>query len=148
MSCLGHRGDAEQRVGRERAPGRDVRHPKGALIEHAPAIGDQRDHARHVLTRDRIAQRRVDARAARRILRTRRTGGRSKHDAHADEYSHDVTIHESLPVNFLCWPADEGNATNLRECAKTRTGVFSGTHRREVPTAAPVWSARVAASAR
>ena len=111
---------------RERAPGRDVRHAEGALIEHALAIGDQRDHARHVLALDRIAQRRVDGRAARRILRTRRAGGRSKHDAHADEYSDDLTIHESLPVNFLCWPADEGNATNLRECAKARTGVFLG----------------------
>ena len=46
-----------------------------------------------------------------------------------------LRFHESLPVNFLCWPADEGNAANLRECAKVGPEFFSGTHRREVPTA-------------
>jgi hypothetical protein len=67
---LGHGGDAEHRVGRERAPGRDVCHAEGALVEHAPAIGDQRDHARHILALNRTAQRRVDARVPRRIRRT------------------------------------------------------------------------------
>jgi len=62
-----------------RAPSRDVCHAEGALIEHAPAIGGQRDHAWHVLALNRTAQRRVDARAPQRILRTRRAGGRSKH---------------------------------------------------------------------
>ena len=38
------------------ASGRDVRHAEGALIKHALAIGDQRDHARHVLALDRAAQ--------------------------------------------------------------------------------------------
>jgi hypothetical protein len=37
---LGHRGDAEHRVGRECATGRDVCHAEGALVERAPAIGD------------------------------------------------------------------------------------------------------------
>jgi hypothetical protein len=80
---LGHRGDAEQRVGRERAPGRDVCHAEGALIEHAPAIGNQRDHARHVLALNRATQRRVHARAAaaRRILCMHRASGRGKQDA-------------------------------------------------------------------
>ena len=62
---LGHRGDTKQRVWRERAPGRDVRHAECALIKHALAIGDQRDHARHVLALDRAAQGCVDGRAPR-----------------------------------------------------------------------------------
>ena len=96
---LGHRGDAEQRVGRERAPGRDVRHTEGALIEHALAIGDERDHARHVLALNRATQRRVDARACRRILRPHRPGGRGQRDAHADDNSHGLPFHESLPLD-------------------------------------------------
>jgi len=96
---LGHRSDAEQRVGRERAPGRDVRHAEGALIEHAPAIGNQRDHARHVLALDRTAQRGVDARTTGRILRMHRTGACRRQDSRADDHSDDVPIHESLPVH-------------------------------------------------
>ena len=43
---LGHRGDAEQRVGRERAAGRDVRHAERALIEGPLAVGRHGDDAR------------------------------------------------------------------------------------------------------
>src|SRR5262249_27819055 len=96
---LGHRGDAEQRVGRERAPARDVCHAEGTLIEHAPTTGDQRDYARHVLALNRAAQRRVDARACRRILRAHRDRGCSKHDGHADANSNDLSIHASLPID-------------------------------------------------
>src|SRR5260221_5643926 len=124
---LGHRGDAEQRVGPERPPGRDVCYAEGALIEDAPAIGDQRDHARHVLALNRTAQRRVDARAPWRILRTHRAGGRNKRDAHADDNSNDLPIHESLPVPrfFLLAGLTDGNDTNLRECAKAGAGFWA-----------------------
>ena len=43
-------------MGRERASGRDVGHAESALIKHALAIGDQRDHARYILALDRAAQ--------------------------------------------------------------------------------------------
>jgi hypothetical protein len=37
---------------------------EGALVEHAPAIGDHRNQTRHVLAFNRSAQRRVDAHAS------------------------------------------------------------------------------------
>src|ERR1700730_18946905 len=87
------------RVGRERARGRDVCYAERALIEHAPAIGEQRDHARHVLALNRTTQGRVHARDTRRLLRTRRAGQPSNEDAHADDHSNYLPIHESLPAD-------------------------------------------------
>ena len=49
----------------QRAPGRDIRHAECALIQHALAIGDERDHARHVLALDRAAQAGVEGRTLR-----------------------------------------------------------------------------------
>jgi hypothetical protein len=53
---LGHRGDTKQRVCRQRTSGRDIGDAEGALIKHAIAIGDQRDHAWHVLAFHCLAQ--------------------------------------------------------------------------------------------
>src|SRR5262249_46070018 len=157
---LGHRGDAEQRVGRERAPGRDVCHAEGALIEHAPTIDNQRDHARHVLALNRATQRRVDACACWRILRTHR-GGRSKHDGHADANSNDLSIHASLPIDappgcrlragrstlYPCcngcnWAGDfsaqRGSPANARCSADSRSSAAGGSP--------PFWAAASATS--
>jgi hypothetical protein len=44
-----------KRVGREGAPGRDVCYAEGALIQHAPPIGEQCDDARQVLALNRTS---------------------------------------------------------------------------------------------
>ena len=96
---LGHRCDAEQRVGRERTSTRNVGHAERTLIEDPPAIGDQRDHARYVLAFDRDTQGRVDAGACSRILRTDRSRRCRKRDSDAEDHSDHLAIHESLPFN-------------------------------------------------
>jgi hypothetical protein len=58
---LGHRRDAKQRVCRERASGRDIRHAECVLVQYTLAIGDQRDRARHLLSLDRAAQAGVES---------------------------------------------------------------------------------------
>ena len=47
------------------APGRDISHAERAPIKHALAVGEQPDHARHVLRLDRPAQACVEGCAAR-----------------------------------------------------------------------------------
>src|SRR3984893_15194968 len=158
---LGHRGAAEQRVGREPAPGRGVWPAEGALIEHAPTIDNQRDHARHVLVLNRATQRRVDARACRRILRAHRDRGCSKHDGHADANSNDLSIHASLPIdappgcrgragrstlypccngcNWACDFSDQrGSPANARCSADSRSSAAGGSP--------PFWTAASASS--
>src|SRR5207342_1412996 len=65
-------------------------------------VRDQRDHARHVLALDGIAQARIDGSAAGRILRTQGAKRRSEHDAHGDDNASGLSVHESLPVD--AWP--------------------------------------------
>jgi hypothetical protein len=68
---LGHRGDAEQRVRGEGAPGRHVSNAERATIKHVLAIGDQHHDPWHILALDRAAQACIECRAPLRILRAR-----------------------------------------------------------------------------
>ena len=62
---LGHRRDAEDRIGGQQLPCRDIRLPERPLINNAAAIDDDRDDTGDVSPLDGIGQHRVDRSRAR-----------------------------------------------------------------------------------
>ena len=94
---LGHRGDAEQRIGGERTAGGDVRHAERALIKHALAVGDERHDARHILALDRRPQAGVNRRPGALVLRECFAGRSPQRHPQCSRHN-DPSIHDCLPI--------------------------------------------------
>ena len=95
---LGHRGDAKQRVRRQRTPARNVGDAEGGLIQHALTVGDQCDHAGHVPAIDRAAQICVERCGLRRRSSVRRIAQRRAPSVCREVHSNHLPIHRGLAL--------------------------------------------------